>query len=108
MYYIMNSPVITSPGNYNYTLINIDEAKNWIAEKSWVSTIGYQETADVMTELLETKIYMNRISVSMNEGDEAIVFRLKKRVDIPQMKGLLSADYVKENFELGKIIKIRD
>ncbi len=49
MKYILNSAVITSPGEYRYRLINADEARKW-AEGGFLSTVGYEQTADALTQ----------------------------------------------------------
>ena len=46
---------------------------------SFLSAIGHQATADVLTELLGTPIFVNRIQYTQQEGEVALVFKLKAR-----------------------------
>ncbi len=47
----------------------------------FISAIGHQASADVMTQQLGTFIPSNRTSINMQVGDQAIVFKLKERLD---------------------------
>ncbi|GIW60083.1 MAG: hypothetical protein KatS3mg087_1149 [Patescibacteria group bacterium] len=76
MRYLLNSAVITSPGVYFYKHVSIDEAKAWYVEGSVLSTIGYEETAAVLSEILGTAVKVNKIAIKMEVGDEALVFRI--------------------------------
>lgn len=110
MRYILNSAVITSPGSYEYRLIDAEEAAAWLREGGWESTIGYQETAEALSQLSGVQVPVNRRMVRMEEGDEALVFRLvlppgERRVD-PATKGSLGADYIREHCETGILIRL--
>lgn len=108
MRYILNSAVITSPGSYEYRLVSVGEAKVWLLENDWESLIGYQETADALSDLLHVRVPVNRKVVQMRKGDEALVFRLVlpgRRVD-PDAKGSLGADYIREHCEIGILTRL--
>ena len=49
--------------------IQVDEVKN----ASLVSAIGHADTAVVLSNILERNIPVNRVSVTLNPGDKAIV-----------------------------------
>lgn len=49
--------------------VNVDEVKN----TSLVSAIGHADTANVLSNILERNIPVNRSTVSLAEGDSAIV-----------------------------------
>ncbi|MEM3857275.1 MAG: DUF1874 domain-containing protein [Thermoproteota archaeon] len=105
MLYLMNSAVITSPGVYSYELISFEKAKSLISSDEYLSTIGYEETASVLSEALGVKVPVNRRTVRMKEGDRAIVFRIvlpegSPRID-PKDKGQISAVIAKNQWELG-------
>jgi len=101
MKYILNSAVITSPGTYEYFLISADEAKQWLAEGEWESTIGYQETATALSQITGVSIPVNRKQAQMQPGDEALVFRLTKRLSEPELKGKLGIAKIINNCEIG-------
>ena len=101
MRYILNSAVITAPGTYRYQLITLDELREWIHAGRYESTIGYEETAEALSLLTGEKIPVNRRLIEMEVGDEALVFRLTKRVQDPRRKGGLGLDFVISNSEHG-------
>lgn len=105
--YILNSPVITGPGTYEYLLVELSDAVGWIKAGGWVSTIGYAETAKVISDLAGVEVPLNRISIEMAPGDEALVFRLKKRLELPELKTKVSEEFVRANFESGILKKIK-
>jgi len=109
-YYILNSAVVTSPGTYKYCLISLNDAKAWLDSRSWYSTIGYEQTATALEELTGIHIPVNREIITMQPGDEALVFRLSfpkgtKRID-PKQKGQLPRDFILSNCEIGLLRKI--
>ena len=108
MRYILNSAVITAPGTYTYRLIGRNEARAW-TQAPFESAIGYDQTAEALTELLGVPVAVNRIFVDMEAGDEALVFRLKlphgsPRID-PGDKGRLSNALIAGHFELGLLYR---
>ena len=101
--YILNSAVITGPGNYNYEIIGADEAKRWVQSNEWESFVGYEETAEVLGLLLGAEIPVNRGLVIMGTGDEALVARLQTRI-LPSEKGSV-VPHTAQPFELGLLKK---
>ncbi|NOY58945.1 MAG: DUF1874 domain-containing protein [Calditrichaeota bacterium] len=106
-YYILNSAVITTPGNYIYLHININEARRWLKENPWESTLGYEETAKALEMLVGIKIPVNRKLIKMKPGDEALVFRLTRRLDDPAIKGSVGIDFIIENCEIGILKRLK-
>ncbi|GEM_PF-2599456 len=103
--YILNSAVITAPGCYDYRLISVDAAKEWLSSSGWKSTIGYQETADALRQVTGIEIPVDRMQITMNTGDEALVFRLTTRINADD-KGKIGIDWIKENSEIGLLRKV--
>ena len=106
MYYVLNSPVITGPGTYRYDLVSAGEAAAWLKSREWSSTVGYEETAKVMSDLFGLAIPVNRVNIRMEPGDEALVFRLVKRLESALLKGHVSEEFIKNNFEIGLLHKL--
>lgn len=107
MRFILNSAVITTPGNYSYELITVEQAKWWINKGEFLSTIGYQETADALSKVLGINIPLNRKNIKMELGDEALVFRLTARMNDPELKGKIgSIDFIIANCEIGILKKL--
>jgi len=47
---------------------------------SFVSAVGHQATADVIAMLTGVEVPVNRVSVSLKEGDQLVVFQLLSRL----------------------------
>ncbi|HXH11174.1 MAG TPA: DUF1874 domain-containing protein [Alphaproteobacteria bacterium] len=118
MRYILNSAVVTAPGHYEYRSsravdhawsYRLDEAAAWLAEPGWISTVGYAETAAAMSELFGVEIPVDRRTITMHPGDEALVFRLVfpagYRPD-PATKGQLGAAFIREHCEVGLLRRL--
>jgi len=109
--YILNSAVITAPGAYVYKLISVEEAKNWyFSGTTPESTIGYEETAEALSQLLGVPIPVNRKTIVMQAGDEALVFRLvlppnSPRID-PKDKGQIAKHLSAGHWELGLLRRV--
>jgi hypothetical protein len=108
--YILNSAVITGAGTYTYRLITPEDARTWLADGPYTSTIGYEETQEALRVLTGVNVHINRVGVMMEPGDEALVIRLApsmggRRID-PRLKGKLTPDEVLASFELGLLSMI--
>ena len=106
MRYILNSAVITSPGRYEYFHISPEEAKNWLQKGGYLSTIGYPETADALELMTGISVAVNRQQITMQPGDEALVFRLTKRLNLPENKGKVGVSVILNNCEIGILRRI--
>jgi len=109
--YLLNSAVITTPGVYEYYIITPDQARKWYTPDV-VSTIGYEETASALSLLLGSPVAVNRVTIKMNVGDEALVFRLvlppgSPRID-PKDKGQIMQHVSAGHWELGLLRKIAE
>ena len=76
--YILNSPVLTGYGEYTYTQSNLDSAREFVASGA-ESAIGHASTAQVISTLLGVDVKQNRVRVSLQPGDQALVFQLSAR-----------------------------
>lgn len=101
--------MITFPGRYDYRLISPEEARAWAAQ-GYVSTIGYQETADALAQLLGMPVSVDRRTIQMAAGDEALVFRLALPPGTPRIapgdKGALGKAVLAGHFELGLLSRL--
>ena len=106
MKYILNSAVLTAPGVYAYRRITAEHARKWYGDgEGVVSAIGYAETAEALGQLLGKPVSVNRISVTMEPGDEALVFRLLTRV-APEDKGRIAELVSAGDWELGLLKRL--
>ena len=76
---LLNTSVLTSYGSYTYEPLTLEEAHRLIAE-GFSSAIGHPETAEVLSELLNTHVPVNRVEYVQQPGQKAIVFKLKSRI----------------------------
>jgi len=60
--------------------IDKEKAKEILKNNEFVSAVGHQATADVLTAILGVQIPMNRIAVKMDKGDVGVHFFLKQRL----------------------------
>jgi hypothetical protein len=110
MRYVLNSAVITAPGRYEYRLLTADQAREWAKAGAFNSTIGYEQTAEALGQILGCPVAVNRTTIQMTPGDEAIVFRLAlppgtPRID-PSDKGRLSQAVLAGYYELGLLVRL--
>ena len=96
--YILNSPILTSYGRYVYRPIDIKEAKALLSD-GFVSAIGHEATAQLLSRLLDVTIPANRVMVTMKPGDKALVFQLLVR--LPEGKVLSEEELRAVPFRLG-------
>lgn len=134
MQYLLNSAVLTTFGTFTYQPLTREQARAWlttcVCEHSsgqvdgetcrtcrgsgypWTSTMGYQETATALEELMEFPvgtIPVNRVQIAMEPGDAALVFRLmfppgSARLD-PHDKGRLREHLQAQHWELGLLVR---
>lgn len=109
MKYVLNSAVITAPGRYEYRLIPLDRATQWLKAGGWQSTIGYPETAEVLADLTGVAVPVDRRIITMAPGDEALVFRLVLPPGTPRLspetKGKLGLRFFREHAEMGLLTR---
>ena len=68
--------LITEKAIENY----FDKAKEYIKENGFISAVGHQATAQILTELLEVEIPQNRIQAKQEDGQMALVFAMNQRI----------------------------
>jgi hypothetical protein len=76
---LFNGTVATTNGIYSIKDIEIAAARSYIEDNDFISAIGHEATAEIMSELLGKKIPMNRIQFHQQIGQIAIVFKLNTR-----------------------------
>ena len=104
MIYIINSPVLTSFGSYNYSSTDVLEIKQLISNQPFTSAVGHEETATLLTRLLGVTIPFNRITLKQEVGDIFVVIKPKTRLEINKLYS--DTDIENIGYELGLLIKI--
>ena len=87
MLYILNT--LVTPLNWqladsytvNYKKIDVNQAKQLVKHNQFISAVGHEATAKLMSLLLGIDIPVNRIQIQMVPGDIGLHFMLKKRLD---------------------------
>lgn len=80
MLYLLNTPILTAYGEYRFSgPLTIPEAKS-LLKNTYTSAIGHEGAATFLGALLEQPIQVNRVAITMQPGDRALVLRLKGRL----------------------------
>lgn len=91
---ILNGAIITADGEYSCRTISLEEVKKLIQSASKIiSAVGHQATAEIITDLLEIEVALNRINFHQEAGQQALVFKLNSR---PPEGIILSRDEIEE------------
>ncbi len=81
MIYMMNSPVVTQWGTYQWSPLSLEQARYIVQNNRFMSAVGHKSTAEAMSKLLQVEVPMHRMTVKMETRDIAIIFRLKGRLE---------------------------
>jgi len=76
---ILNTSILTSEGTFTLKSISLEDAKNLVNSNEILSAVGHQSTAEILTELLEVSIPVNRIQFEQQEEQKTLVFKLNGR-----------------------------
>lgn len=76
--YLLNSPVLTAHGRYDFKPLSVEAARE-VLSQGFESAVGHASTAQVISELLGIDVPCRRVSIAMQPGDRAVVFRLRQR-----------------------------
>lgn len=76
---ILNTSILTTFGDFKYEKINTPEVKKIIAENGFISAIGHENTAQIISKLLSVNCPLNRIEYKQEDNEQAIVFKLNGR-----------------------------
>ncbi|WP_127803924.1 DUF1874 domain-containing protein [Hydrogenophaga sp. NH-16] len=77
---LLNAAVMTADGMYALREIPLGEARLLVRTHGFVSAIGHEATANVVSRLLQIDCPMNRHFFKQDAGQIALVFRLKQRL----------------------------
>lgn len=99
MIYIINSSVLTNFGSYVYSEITVEEIRSILEKESYISAIGHEEIAILLSRILNIEILVNRITISQKPGDKLIVIKPKPRLELD--RNYSDKDIEEIGFELG-------
>ncbi|RME30644.1 DUF1874 domain-containing protein [Candidatus Parcubacteria bacterium] len=106
---LLNAAILTSYGEFKFERIKLDEARQLIRDfvvegKEIVSAIGHASTAEILSELFEYPVQVQRVEVEQTPTDVALVFRLKGR--LPEGKVLTRSEIEQIGYEFGRLEKL--
>lgn len=82
---ILNTSILTRYGTYTYAPLTLTEAQNIAGSEyesqSLESAVGHASTAAALTDLLGVPVPANRIDYAQEVGDQALVFKLRVRLE---------------------------
>lgn len=102
--YLLNTPIITEFGLWRFDgPLVLNEAQD-ILKNGFVSGVGHQTTAEYLSELLSIDCPLNRVRITMQPGDSAVVLRLLCR--LPEGKILKQDEINKLPYQLGLLQRL--
>ena len=75
------SMLTSFPANLIIREVSVEDVMKLLSQSNFVSAVGHQATADVLTKLLNVQIPFNRVQIQLNEGDVLVVFQLLTRLE---------------------------
>lgn len=90
---LFNTSILTTAGSYKLSDISLKKAKEILENNNFISAIGHESTAKIMSNLLKEKIELNRINAVQKVGQKALVFKLNGR---PQEGSILSREEIEK------------
>jgi hypothetical protein len=105
MIYVLNTLIVPidfskhPQATVRFTRISVEEARE-LLKQQFVSAVGHEATANLLSKLLSTPIPANRVTVFMNPGDVGVHFFLRSR--IPEGKVLSLEELEKLDYWLVK------
>jgi len=72
--------MLTPPTTIKVVEASIEDVKN-ILSSNFISAIGHEATAKIITTQLGVNVPVNRVSIRLNQGDTLIVYQLLKRLE---------------------------
>lgn len=80
MKYVFNTTIVVNNGTYRLSDISVEKAREILADGNFISAIGHESTANIISTVLGIEVPMNRVNASFdNIGDLAVCFKLNSR-----------------------------
>lgn len=102
---ILNTSILTAEGDYSLRKISLEQAQELAQQNEILSAVGHQSTAEILTELLEVEVPVNRIPFEQDVSQTALVFKLKGR---PPEGVILSREEIEQiGYEFYTLIRLK-
>ena len=92
---LMNMAILVADGDYRLSSISLEQAKAEL-DRGFLSAIGHQSTADLLTTLLGVGVSMNRVTLGdehFKVGQKAVILKPLKR---PPEGAILTREQIEE------------
>jgi hypothetical protein len=99
---LFNGTVATTNGLYSIKDIDVEDAKRFIKQNGFISAIGHEATAEILSKILDADVPLNRIQFHQEVGQFAIAFKLNVR---PSEGDILNREEVEK---IGYSLKIME
>ena len=106
---LLSTSILTGYGTYTYEPLSLAEARRLIhqfqqAGKPIQSAIGHEATADLLTDLFELPVAVNRLEFEQTTADLGLIFKLKQRP--PEGKVLNREEIEAIGYEFGLLRRL--
>ena len=105
MIFLLNAPVLTSYGTFQFEQIELIRARELLTN-GFQSFIGHQSSCDILSQLLGISIPLNRGQYAQKPGEKALIFHLKKRIEEGQVLNTIE-EIENVGYEFGLLIRIK-
>ena len=106
MIYLLNAPILTAYGEWHFKgPISQETARSLIHNQATTSAIGHESSAVLLSHILGRPVEVQRISVQLQPGDNALVLRLCER--LPEGAVLDTEQLANTPYELGWLSYVR-
>lgn len=102
--YIINSPVLTAYGLWRFEGPLAEDAARTLLGQGFVSALGHEGAARFLSSRLGIDLPFNRVQVSLEPGDRALILRLLQR--LPENRVLSASEMADLPFELGLLTRL--
>lgn len=76
---LFNGPILTADGLFRVEDISVEAARNLVHQCGYISAIGHEAAAHVLSKMLAIDAPMNRIQFHQAIGQKAIALKLRQR-----------------------------
>jgi len=104
MKYVLSALVIPCTDDsfvFKCDKVDLKTAREFVKDDDFISAVGHESTAKLLSELLGVEIKPNRIFVDMKVGDTALTIQFLERI---QEGRILSKEELEEMYRNGKIV----
>jgi len=84
--------------------LTVDDVKK-LLQNDFISVIGHESTAQLLSQLLSLNIPVNRVSITLRPSDKLVVFQLTTRLSEGRVLTLDELKQLKYKFYLVEVVQ---